>query len=818
MSYRCYICGDIVIGDVRCLFSHLRSIHFVCEMRGVTLKCGQGDCVRSYKAFNSLARHLHDQHSDSNAAVGQEMNQSDNLSGDPDSPDIADSYSEPSVLSAPVNQFDSNQAAATFVASLLSSSSVTQRTVQSVIEHTSALVTDIVNDIASDVTTILSTTNVDMTGLQRVMKRHANPFESINTRHKRASFFRKQFGLVEARSIFLGNRYDQRLDAVSGSMKQIVRRDTFQYVPLLQLIELILSDNSIFRETVRNRVSGDGLMRDFCDGSIFKTNPLFVEDKTALQLCLYFDECEVVNPLGSRRGIHKIGFIYMSLRNLQPMFNSRLNNIHIVAAFNSLDRSKYGFDKILDPLVRDIQQLEQGVDLKLRDGRILHKRGTLVYVAGDNLGLNQLFGFVESFSATHYCRLCMADKSECSLTCTDDCLELRTREQYLQQLKCLQDGTLTTKDCGIKRSCLLNNLQYFHITDNVAVDVMHDLLEGIVPFELKLILFSFIFDRKYFSLELLNARIACFDYGYIDRKNKPTALSEMELRDLQKNTLTQKAAQTMCLFLIFPFLVGDRVPEGDNMWKLYLLLHDIVDLVFPDTCSVADSVYLKCKIEDHHSLFISLFPDRSLLPKHHILVHYPQVMVKVGPLSRCSSIRFEAKHNESKRLCGVVCCFKDICKTVVYRHQLNQCVRIAAGNNAVYDVTVEKVKVCTVNELPEADIILPCIAGLHLFDDISHAESLDVCGTEYRINTVIVVAAGDEPSFCRIIRCLVVTDNTVYFVCENLNIKYYDCHMHAYVVEKGAGLQVVNHRCLKYYKPQCVHRMFDSTCDYVVFP
>jgi len=87
------------------------------------------------------------------------------------------------------------------------------------------------------------------------------------------------------------------------------------------------------------------------------------------------------------------------------LFNSRLNNIHIVAAFNSLDMSKYGFDKIISPLVRDIKQLEQGVELKLCNGKIVRKSGTLVQIAGDNLGLNQLCGFVESFSARHFCRL-----------------------------------------------------------------------------------------------------------------------------------------------------------------------------------------------------------------------------------------------------------------------------------------------------------------------------------------------------------------------------------------------------------------------------
>ena len=55
MSYTGYVCKQIVSSDVRALFSHLRSVHFVCELRGVTLRCGQGDCVRCYSSFNSLA-------------------------------------------------------------------------------------------------------------------------------------------------------------------------------------------------------------------------------------------------------------------------------------------------------------------------------------------------------------------------------------------------------------------------------------------------------------------------------------------------------------------------------------------------------------------------------------------------------------------------------------------------------------------------------------------------------------------------------------------------------------------------------------------
>jgi hypothetical protein len=272
----------------------------------------------------------------------------------------------------------------------------------------------------------------------------------------------------------------------------------------------------------------------------------------------------------------------------------------------------------------------------------------------------------------------------------------------------------------------------------------------------------------------------------------------------------------MCLVTILPFLVGADVPEDNDMWRLYLQLRELVDLIFADSYSVGVSVYLKCKVEDHNSLFRKVFPEKNMLPKHHLLLHYPDVMRKVGPLSRCSSMRFEAKHYESKRLCAVVCCFKDICKTVVKQHQLNQCVRIAAGGGATYRVNVDRVQQNIVNELVEADCILSSISGLQRFD-ISHTSCVEVCGTEYRNNMVIVLDVGDEPLFAKIDKCLIVFDDHVYFVCQELLVVHYDYHMHAYSVKQGAKVCVVNHRALKHYKPLSIHKLFDKDSEFVVF-
>ncbi len=48
-------------------------------------------------------------------------------------------------------------------------------------------------------------------------------------------------------------------------------------------------------------------MFDFCDGSLYKEHPLFSMHKDALQIVIYYDDVEVVNPLGSYRGVHKLG-------------------------------------------------------------------------------------------------------------------------------------------------------------------------------------------------------------------------------------------------------------------------------------------------------------------------------------------------------------------------------------------------------------------------------------------------------------------------------------------------------------------------------
>lgn len=55
----------------------------------------------------------------------------------------------------------------------------------------------------------------------------------------------------------------------------------------------------------------DDLLGDYCDGSVYKSHPLFSSDPTALQIIIYYDDVEVCNPLGSRAKKHKLGELHM---------------------------------------------------------------------------------------------------------------------------------------------------------------------------------------------------------------------------------------------------------------------------------------------------------------------------------------------------------------------------------------------------------------------------------------------------------------------------------------------------------------------------
>ncbi len=143
----------------------------------------------------------------------------------------------------------------------------------------------------------------------------------------------------------------------------------------------------------------EGPLDDPAMNSDVPEQDLMGRSKNGLQIQVYYDDSETSNPLGSKQGIHKLGCLYFTLRNLPPRLNSCLMNIHLISLFHSQDAKKYGLDQMLSPFVEDVKVLEQkGMKVSFTEQPLY---GTISQVTGDNLGLNSILGFVESFSANY---------------------------------------------------------------------------------------------------------------------------------------------------------------------------------------------------------------------------------------------------------------------------------------------------------------------------------------------------------------------------------------------------------------------------------
>lgn len=79
---------------------------------------------------------------------------------------------------------------------------------------------------------------------------------------------------------------------------------------------------------------------------------------------------------------------------------------------------------------------------------------------------------------------------------------------------------------------------------------------------------------------------------------------------------------------MLPLLVGDLVPCDNPYWQHYLLLLKITDIVMAPKCTPPIAAYLRQLIEEHHTQFRQLYPDRPLTPKQHYLVHIPSWIVR----------------------------------------------------------------------------------------------------------------------------------------------------------------------------------------------
>lgn len=115
-------------------------------------------------------------------------------------------------------------------------------------------------------------------------------------------------------------------------------------------------------------------------------------------------------------------------------------------------------------------------------------KGTIFCVSADNLAAHGLGGFIESFQADYVCRFCMATREQFQATeVRDKEFSPRTKPSHDLHVQNVQENNTLSSCFGVKSSCVLHDsLSYFHPVTGFPPDILHDILEGIIPMELSL--------------------------------------------------------------------------------------------------------------------------------------------------------------------------------------------------------------------------------------------------------------------------------------------------------------------------------------------
>ena len=125
---------------------------------------------------------------------------------------------------------------------------------------------------------------------------------------------------------------------------------------------------------------------------------------------------------------------------------------------------------------------------------------------------------------------------------------------------------------GVNRDSILNELTYFHVCDgSLLPDVMHDLLEGALQYEVKLLL-HYMIENCGLSLQEFNSILENVDLGYMEFKNKPTLVSGKTITS-DGNSLKQNGELLMFITIIIIIIYSWLVIHLYNYTHILFLVY-----------------------------------------------------------------------------------------------------------------------------------------------------------------------------------------------------------------------------------------------------
>lgn len=705
---------------------------------------------------------------------------------------------------------------ASYMLNLETNMRLTERALNVVAENTQYLIEHHLRLQRREISQLLQDRNIDTQILDDVETENNTGISGFLTKEARDAFYKSHCRMIEPMEIVLGHRNVEK----NGLVKHVC--DKGQIIPLHSLLQLLVSMPEILHCVENPHVREDDYMFDWCDGRFMENHPLFGVDKNALQLVLYTDDLEIVNPLGPSIKKHKITVFYVMLLNIPPEDRSRLSSIFLLAIAKSNDLKRHGFKRLLADFISTVNKLSStGLDFDI-NGERRNMKGGLIAVIADTPAANLLGGFKEGVGFAHKpCRTCHVSHDELPNKLTHSQCDIRTLNDHVQKCNLLFDQPLTrqaqkewSKQWGLNGKSILLEINNFDVCKCLVQDPMHVLLEGALPNEVARFIYYSIELKGFFTLGWLNNELATFPYTYLEISDKPEPILKTHYFDAFK--IKCKSASMLTLCTVLPFILCKKVPHDDPKYKNLLLLFQITHLSTSPCITASTCADLKYLISEHHRGFIEEYPRASFIPKLHYIVHFTEQFLDFGPGRVQWCMRFEGKHGQ---FTGVKWKnFKNLPKSMAKKHQRWMCFQMLSptglpSENCVYSGDdVCSGKEITVEQLPPRHhgVLVQRFPGIAT---IYKAETVVIHGNIYKPGCILILDYDSDnfPVFGWL-GAIYVHEHMKLFMCNKVNITDVVEVVNAFEIVITDDLVLVSYTDLLVKMPLSIHFFDNRPC------
>ena len=197
------------------------------------------------------------------------------------------------------------------------------------------------------------------------------------------------------------------------------------------------------------------------------------------------------------------------------------------------------------------------------------------------------------------------------------------------------------------------------------------------------------------------------------------------------------------------------------------------------------------------SNFCVFFPGENLKPKHHFVQHYAHLIRSFGPLSLCSTIRFESKHSYFKTVLKKAKNFKNICKTLAENAQLEQAFHLSSHQLLKPEVQTGNVTLldCDNLSIQEHQVVKEYFC--HPLE-LKYSDKVVIDGQLYRNGQILALSFELVPTFGEI--CLILFEKVIPKFLVRKCATSFNEHLGMFSISPSDALCVVEiGNCADYY-------------------